>query len=66
MKATQYQARVFNKNGEEYTKITIGLKCNKSMLENMIIALGGQMIKCTRMAKHYEIKGNKMRLMVVC
>lgn len=66
MKATQYQSRLFTKNGEQYTKITIGLKCEKKLLEKMIIALGGQMVKQTKLAKHYEVKGNRMHLMLIC
>lgn len=65
MKVTQYKGEVFNKNGEEYTKFTIGVKATKPLLEKTIIAFGGQLVKETRIAKYYELKGNHMRLMVV-
>lgn len=66
MKATQYQCRVLEKNGEKYTHFTIGQKCSKQLLEQTIILLGGKLVKSTKLAKHYEIKGDQMRLMIVC
>lgn len=65
MKATQYEAITFKKKGDIWTKFIIGSKVIHPMLENTIITLGGIMVKQTKMAKHYEVKGDQMKLMVI-
>ncbi|WP_026884247.1 hypothetical protein [Clostridium akagii] len=65
MKATEYTVKVFNKNNEEYTKFIMGSKINLKM-EKLIMALGGKFIKQTKTAKHYEVKGNQIKLMALC
>lgn len=65
MKATEYTVKVFKKNNEEYTKFIMGSKVNLKM-EKPIMALGGKCIKQTKTAKHYEVKGNQIKLMALC
>lgn len=62
MKATEYEVKIFKKENETYTKFTIGMKANKLLLEKTIIALGGKLVKQTKLAKHYELKGNQLTL----
>lgn len=66
MKLTECKAEVFDKNGEEYTRFTIGSKSVNMMLERLIVALGGKFTKETKRARYYEIKGNQIRLMALC
>ncbi len=64
MKATEYTIELFNKNGEEYTKFILGSKVNLKM-EKPIMTLGGRFIKQTKTAKHYEVKGNQIKLIAL-
>lgn len=62
MKATQFAAKIFKKNGEEYTEITVGINYASALLEDRITILGGRMVKQTKLVKQYEIKGNQLQL----
>ena len=66
MKATEYRGEVFTKNGEIYTKFTIGSKVVNSRIEKLIIALNGELVKETKMAKHYIVKGDRLNLCLIC
>jgi shikimate kinase len=64
VRANQYSAEIFRKDGEEYTKFVIGNKVRPKIFD-LVIALGGTMVKSTKQFKHYEVKGNKLHVMMV-
>lgn len=66
MKMTEYTGKVFNKNGEEYTRIAIGSRVTNTRIEKLAIAFGGKLIKSTSRAKYYEVKGNRLDLFMFC
>lgn len=65
MRRTQYGATLFEKNKATWTKVTIGSKVNKPMLENALVAFGGTLVKETSMAKYYEVPGDRVKLLVL-
>ena len=66
MKSTEYKGELFSKDGETYTKFTIGSKVINSRIEKLVICLGGKLIKQTKTLKYYEVKGNQIHLLMVC
>ena len=62
MKSTQYRGELFIKNDETCTRFVIGTKVVNSRIERLVIALGGNLIKTTKNARYYEIKGDKINL----
>lgn len=65
MKSTQYTGVLFNKDKEVFTKFVVGSKVVNSKIEELVLLLGGQLVKQTKIANHYEIKGDRLNLMMI-
>lgn len=62
MKSTEYEGRLVTINGELHTKFTIGCKVVNSCIEDLVLALGGKLVKTTTRSRQYLIKGNRIYL----
>ena len=52
MKPTQYAGELFYKDKKVFTKFIIGSNVVNSRIETLILLLGGQLSRQTKMAKH--------------
>lgn len=64
MKINQYSALLKERDGEEYTHFVIGKKVDEK-LKNYLFCLGATKVKETKRFEHFEVKGNKLYLMLL-